>query len=158
MSKNLIGLPVDGSKRVVEHLNKYLANLHVLYTKLHNYHWNVEGQVFFTIHAKLEEIYDGVNEEIDAVAERILMLGERPLASLADYLKVADLKEAPSEGIQGKELIEILLADFQAMINSLREGIETAQEVGDEVTVDMMIGALSNLEKQVWMLDAFLRK
>ena len=51
-----------------------------------------------------------------------------------------------------------MLADFQAMINSLREGIETAQEVGDEVTVDMMIGALSNLEKQVWMLDAFLKK
>lgn len=157
MSKNLVGLPVDGSKKVVEHLNKYLANLHVLYTKLHNYHWNVEGRDFFTIHAKLEEIYDGINEEIDAVAERILMLGERPLASLADYLKVADIKEAPSEGIKSEDLAKILLEDFRTLIDSLREGIKVAQEVGDEVTVDMMIGALSNLEKQVWMLDAFLK-
>ncbi len=157
MSKNLVGLPVDGSKKVVEHLNKYLANLHVLYTKLHNYHWNVEGRGFFTIHAKLEEIYDGINEEIDAVAERILMLGERPLASLADYLKVADIKEAPSEGIKSEDLAKILLEDFRTLIDSLREGIKVAQEVGDEVTVDMMIGALSNLEKQVWMLDAFLK-
>lgn len=157
MSKNLVGLPVDGSKKVVEHLNKYLANLHVLYTKLHNYHWNVEGRGFFTIHAKLEEIYDAINEEIDAVAERILMLGERPLASLADYLKVADIKEAPSEGIKSEDLAKILLEDFRTLIDSLREGIKVAQEVGDEVTVDMMIGALSNLEKQVWMLDAFLK-
>ena len=157
MSKNIVGLPVDGSKRVVEQLNKHLANLHVLYTKLHNYHWNVEGRGFFTIHAKLEELYDGVAEEIDAVAERILMLGERPLASMADYLKYAELEEAPSEAIQSGELDKVLLKDFQTLINNLRAGIEVAQEVGDEVTVDMMIGSLSNLEKSVWMLDAFLK-
>jgi len=157
MSKNLVGLPVDGSKKVAEHLNKYLANLQVLYTKLHNYHWNIEGKGFFTIHAKLEEIYDGVNDEIDAVAERILQLGERPLATLADYLKVAEIKEVPSEGIQSEALIKSLLADFQTLINGLRAGIELAQEVGDEVTADMAIGSLKNLEKYVWMLDAYLK-
>lgn len=157
MSTNIIGLPVEGSKKVVEHLNKYLANLHVLYTKLHNYHWNVEGRGFFTIHAKLEELYDGVAEEIDEVAERILQLGERPLASMADYLKVADLKEAPSVGISSDDLVKAVMEDFKTLVGGLRAGIETAQEIGDEVTVDMMIGSLANLEKQLWMLDAYLK-
>ena len=157
MSTNLIRLPVEGSKKVVEHLNKYLANLHVLYTKLHNYHWNVEGLGFFNIHAKYEELYDGVAEEIDAVAERILQLGERPLASMADYLKVADLKEVPSEGISGVDSVNAVLADFKVLISGLRAGIAAAQEIGDEVTADMMIGSLANLEKQAWMLDAYLR-
>src|SRR5690554_2430031 len=121
MSVNIVGLPVDGSKKVVEHLNKHRANLHVLYTKLHNYHWNVEGRGFFTIHSKLEELYDGVAEEIDAVAERVLMLGERPLASMADYLKVAELKEAPSAAIQGDELAKVLIDDFKTLIGGLRD-------------------------------------
>ena len=97
MSKNLVGLPVDGSKKVVEHLNKYLANLHVLYTKLHNYHWNVEGRGL-AIHAKLEEIYDGI-KLIKRAITGILMLG-RPLASLADYLKVA--AQAPAKALRAK--------------------------------------------------------
>lgn len=157
MSTNIIGLPVEGSKKVAEHLNKYLANLHVLYTKLHNYHWNVEGRGFFTLHAKLEELYDGVAEEIDEVAERVLQLGERPLASLADYLKVAELKEAPSEGIDSEALVKALAEDFKTLITGLRAGIEAAQEIGDEVTVDLMIGSLANLEKQLWMLDAYVK-
>ena len=67
-----IGLTPEATKKVAEHLDQHLADLHVLYAKLHNYHWFVEGSGFFTMHAKLEELYDGVAEEIDAVAERIL--------------------------------------------------------------------------------------
>ena len=60
--------------------------------KLHNLHWNVQGQQFFGIHEKLEEFYDATAEELDAIAERVLTLGHRPFSSMADYLKAAELK------------------------------------------------------------------
>lgn len=154
---NRIGLPNEGTKKVVDHPDQHLANLHVLYTKLHNYHWNVEGKGFFTIHAKLEELYDAVAEEIDEVAERILMLGHRPSASMAEYLKKAQLKEAASVAVDGADAVKQLLADYQTLIANLRAGIESAQEIGDESTADLMIGSLSAYEKTVWMLDAYLK-
>ncbi|NMB01053.1 MAG: DNA starvation/stationary phase protection protein [Firmicutes bacterium] len=152
-----MGLSNEKTKKVAEHLDQHLADLHVLYTKLHNYHWNVEGPEFFTLHAQLEELYDAVAEEIDEVAERILMIGHRPSASLAAYLKKAKLQEAASEPISGKVIVQQLMADYGHLIAGLRAGIETAQEVGDEVSVDLMIGSLSAYEKTVWMLDAYLK-
>lgn len=158
MTKNRIGLPVDGAQKVAESMDTYLANLHVLYTKLHNFHWNIEGPQFFTLHAKLEELYDAVAEEIDEVAERILTIGQRPSASMARYLEKATLQEAASEGITGGQIVESVLADFNSLIDHLRAGIVLAQEAGDEVSADMMIGSLANYEKTVWMLNAFLSK
>ncbi|HHT69511.1 MAG TPA: DNA starvation/stationary phase protection protein [Firmicutes bacterium] len=154
---NRIGLSNEATKKVAEHLDQHLADLHVLYAKLHNYHWNVEGPGFFTLHAKLEEIYDGVAEEIDAVAERILMIGHRPSASLAEYVKKAKLKEADSVAISSKDIAANLLADYGQLVQGLRAGIAAAQEIGDEVSADMMIGSLAEYEKTIWMLDAFLR-
>ncbi len=154
---NRIGLSAEQTKEVAEHLDQHLANLHVLYTKLHNYHWNVEGPEFFTLHAELEKQYDAVAEEIDAVAERILMIGHRPSASLAEYLKKAQLKEAESAPIRGKSVVEELLADYSTLIAGLRAGIKAAQEIGDEATADLMIGSLAAYEKTVWMLQAYLR-
>ncbi|NMB19345.1 MAG: DNA starvation/stationary phase protection protein [Firmicutes bacterium] len=155
MSK--IGLTKEATKKVAEHLDQHLADLHVLYTKLHNYHWFVQGPGFFTLHEKLEGLYDGVAEEIDAVAERILMIGHSPSASLAAYLKKAKLKEADSVGIDSKEIATSLLADFSQLVTGLRAGIAAAQEANDEVSADLMIGSLSEYEKTIWMLEAFLK-
>jgi starvation-inducible DNA-binding protein len=154
---NRIGLSNEGAKKVAEHLDQHLANLHVLYTKLHNYHWNVEGRGFFVIHSKLEELYDAVAEEIDEVAERILMIGHRPSASMAEYLKKAQLKEAESKAVTGEAAIEQILADYQTLIANLRAGVEAAQEIGDEASADLMIGSLAAYEKTVWMLEAYLK-
>lgn len=154
---NRIGLSNEKTKKVAEHLDQHLADLHVLYTKLHNYHWNVEGPEFFTLHAHLEELYDGVAEEIDEVAERILMIGQRPSASLADYLKKAKLKEAASEGVSGQTVVKALLADYGQLIAGLRAGVEAAQDANDEASADLMIGSLAAYEKTVWMLDAYLK-
>jgi starvation-inducible DNA-binding protein len=154
---NRIGLSNEATKKVAEHLDQHLADLHVLYTKLHNYHWNVEGAGFFTLHAKLEELYYAVAEEIDAVAERILMIGHRPTASLAAYLKKANLKEAASAPISSRDLAVDLLADYGTLVAGLRSGLAAAQDAGDEVSVDRMLGSLSEYEKIIWMLDAYLQ-
>ena len=154
---NRIGLSNEATKKVAEHLDQHLADLHVLYAKLHNYHWFVEGPGFFTLHAKLEELYDGVAEEIDEVAERILMIGHRPSASLAAYLKKAKLKEVENVGISRNEIASALLADYGQLVAGLRAGITAAQEANDEVSADLMIGSLAEYEKTMWMLDAFLK-
>ena len=85
--------------KTVEKLNLYLANLNVLYRKVQNYHWNIVGTGFFSVHAKLEEYYDALNEQIDDVAERILSIGGRPLGTLKDYLAVTTIKEAENKEI-----------------------------------------------------------
>lgn len=155
---NRIGLSKKATKKVAEHLDQHLADLHVLYTKLHNYHWNIEGPQFFVIHAQLEELYDAVAEEIDEVAERILMIGQRPSASMSAYLAKANLKEADSVAITGNEVVEELLADYGTLVAGLRSGIEAAQEANDEVSTDLMIGSLEQYEKTMWMLAAYLSK
>lgn len=142
------------SKKLVEYLNVHLSDLHVLYTKLHNYHWNVEGNSFFQLHATLEGLYDGVAEELDSVAERILQLGERPLAKLSDYLQHAQLQEAESKGIQADDLLCVLLSDYEYLVKSLKSGIEIAGEANDPVTEDMLTGMLAGYEKSLWMLRA----
>ncbi len=151
-----IGINEKGKNEIIEGLNIYLANLHVLYTKLHNYHWNVEGKSFFQLHSKLEELYTNYATEIDEVAERILQLGGRPAASMKEYLELAQFQEAPSKKYTGDEVVNALLDDFTKMCKILREGIKLAEQYKDEVTVDMAVGTLANLEKNIWMLKAFL--
>jgi len=155
MSVN-IGLDAKGREEIAKALNKYLANLHVLYTKLHNYHWNIEGRSFFTIHGKLEELYNKAAEEIDEIAERILTLGYRPAASMKEYLELASLKEVSSQAIQGEGIIKALQADFEVLIGELREALRLADEYDDQVTVDMFVGIIANYEKTLWMFRAYL--
>lgn len=152
-----IGIEKKGREEISEALNKYLADLNVLYTKLHNYHWNIEGEGFFTLHEVLEEIYSEMADEIDEVAERVLTLGIRPAASMKEYLELAELKEEESVGIQSRDVVKNVLDDFSILIGKLREGIEIADKYNDEASIDLMVGSLSNLEKRSWMLRAYLR-
>ncbi|EGO65565.1 Dps family protein [Acetonema longum] len=142
---------------VGQSLDKYLANLHILYAKTHNYHWNVEGKQFFTVHAKLEEIYEHIADEIDAIAERILIIGQRPSSSLAAYLKLATLKEADAASVGGEAVVKNLLSDIQALIADLKKDIKAAQDAGDEVTADLLIDSLGYYEKTAWMFGAYLK-
>lgn len=151
-----IGLDIKGSEETSKVLNQYLANLHVLYTKLHNYHWNVEGKSFFQLHAKLEELYNNTAEELDAVAERILTLGFRPAASMKEYLELATLKEVKSEAITGEAIVKDLQKDFETLIVELRTALKIADQNDDQVTVDLFVGSIGNLEKTLWMFRAYL--
>ncbi|WP_052366639.1 Dps family protein [Geomicrobium sp. JCM 19055] len=82
------------AKNMEKELNEQLANLHVLYIKLHNYHWYIKGQHFFSLHEKFEEMYDKVKGHIDEYAEQMLVVQVKPLATMKDYLQVATIDEA----------------------------------------------------------------
>ncbi|MGG6312124.1 Dps family protein [Paenibacillus macerans] len=136
-------------------LNEQVANLNVLYVKLHSYHWYVKGSNFFRLHAKFEELYNEVAEQMDAIAERMLTLKWNPSATLKEYLELAAIQEAA-----GKEeptaMVQHLLEDLATLSESYHEGIELADKAGDDATADLLTGYVGSLEKHMWMLRAYL--
>ncbi|MGM1048206.1 starvation-inducible DNA-binding protein [Paenibacillus uliginis N3/975] len=138
-------------------LNTQLANWSLLGVKLHNYHWFVKGPQFFTLHAKFEELYNTAAGYVDEIAERMLAIGGKPAATMAEYLKLATIEEASGE-TSAEQMVERLVADFQVIVEGLKAGIESAGEQGDDPTADLMTGMMTEVEKQNWMLSAFLGK
>ena len=155
MSKNYIGLDNKKVEGIVKSLNDYLANLNLLYVKIHNLHWNVQGHSFFQLHTVFEGYYEGVAKSLDEVAERILTLGARPYASMKEYLENATLKELESKGLSGDEAIDVLEGDFLAMLKDSRELLSTAEDAKDQGTVDLMAGLISEYEKSLWMIKSY---
>lgn len=140
----------------VDKLNTYLANLTVLFTKQHNLHWYVTGEIFFVLHAKIEEFYDETATHIDDVAERILQLNGEPFASLKDALAAATVKEIPAKHVGGKEAMTIIAEDFKIMLEDAKEIIALASEANDEGTADMFVGYTQGYEKSLWLIKQYL--
>jgi starvation-inducible DNA-binding protein len=136
-------------------MNKLLANYHIYYQKMRNFHWNVSGQDFFELHEKFEEIYTMVNENIDEIAERIRVLGQTPLSKLEQYLDIADIKEV-SSNLEAKSMVFETIQDFQTLLSFMVEVSDAASSIGDVGTVDMINGYIKQLETNYWMLAAWL--
>ena len=145
----------QNNNQVVEVLNKQLANWNVLFVKLHNYHWYVKGDQFFTLHEKFEEFYTEAATYVDDIAERILTIQGAPLATMKEYLAVSSIQEATGKE-NAKEMVASVKSDFETVIAELAHGMDVAQEAGDEASSDMLLGIKGTLEKQVWMLRAYL--
>ena len=143
--------------KTIEKLNLYLANLNVLYRKVQNYHWNIVGADFFTVHEKLEEYYDAINKQIDDVAERILSIGGRPLGTLKDYLEVTTIKEVENKEISIPEAVADVKKEFEAMLKLAKEVKEAADEENDYGTSALTDEYISTYEKDLWMLNAYLK-
>ncbi|MFC3749174.1 Dps family protein [Paenibacillus sp. GCM10012306] len=136
-------------------LNREVANLNVLYVKLHNYHWYVKGEQFFSLHVKFEELYDDITLKMDEVAERLLSIKGRPAATLKEYLELATIQEATGKE-DTRAMLQSLIEDFATVAEELTEGIELAEQGNDQPTADLFIKIRSDLEKQQWMLRSFL--
>ena len=154
---NYLGLDVDKTKKTVSELNILLADYHLYYQKLRNFHWNVIGKNFFDLHEKFEELYDDAKLKVDEIAERILTLRYQPTSNLSEYLQSSNLKESPSD-ITDKKMIEILLEDHGAILKQMRKVIDTADAADDEGTIDLIGAYIRELEKTSWMLDAWKMK
>lgn len=138
---------------LLKDLNVFLADLNVLYRKIQNYHWNIKGPRFYVMHAKLEEYYNGINIQIDEVAEKMLMLGGQPLATMKDYLAITNITEAANEKIECTTVIANVLKDFDHMItlaSKLKSSADSASCYLISAYMDSVIGEYS---KAVWMLN-----
>ncbi|UPK45802.1 MULTISPECIES: Dps family protein [Paenibacillus] len=143
------------AKSVEQVLNRQVANLNVLYVKIHNYHWYVKGPNFFTLHVKFEEFYNEVTVQMDEIAERILTLKGSPAATMKEYLELSSIQEAAG-GEDANTMVQNLIEDFATLSNEYQEGIEAAEAAEDQPTSDMLTGFKADLEKHMWMLRSFL--
>lgn len=138
---------------MIEKLNKLLSDLNVFYRKLQNYHWNVKGHDFFTIHAKLEEYYNEVNEQIDEIAEHILILNGQPLGTMKDYINTSDIEEAKNEKITSQEIFTEVIKDLEKLLEDVKQIKKCADENEDYPTSSLMDEYIENYGKKLWMLN-----
>lgn len=137
-------------------LNEAVGNLILFYVKLHNYHWFVKGNQFYRLHNLFEEMYDEITETYDVIAERMLMLNMKPVATLKDSLAVATLKEATGNETT-KEMIQQVLNDYKQLDASFKELLVLAEEANDDVTQDIMTSNRAVFQKHIWMLSELLK-
>ncbi|MBZ9786664.1 DNA starvation/stationary phase protection protein [Psychroflexus sp. CAK57W] len=152
-----LNLDTSKTKDTVRELNVLLADYHLYYQKLRNFHWNIIGQNFFDLHIQFEDMYNDAKVKIDEIAERILTLRFQPESNFTDYLKISNLKEASSD-IEDFKMIKILLKDHGEIISQMRKVVEIADKNGDEGTIDLVGAYIRELEKTSWMLDAWIMK
>jgi starvation-inducible DNA-binding protein len=154
-----IGLPEKSRTAIVKILQALLADEFVLYVKTRDAHWNVTGPHFNHLHAFFEEQYDGIEEHIDEVAERIRQLGGHAPGSMAEYLKLARLKEGSGKVSAAQDFLAALLSDQEAIIRQLRSDVDTVgNKLGDAGTNDFLTGLMEDHEKMAWMLRASLKE
>ena len=152
-----LGLDEKKTSNTVQELNVLLADYHLYYQKLRNYHWNVIGKNFFDLHEKFEELYDDAKVKIDEIAERILTLRYQPTSNLSEYLEQSNLKESKSD-LSDSQMIKNLLDDHGTILKQMRKVVEVAEKGGDEGTIDLIGAYIRELEKTSWMLDAWKMK
>jgi starvation-inducible DNA-binding protein len=154
-----IGLPGQSREDIGRMLNLLLADQHVLYIKTRNYHWNVVGPHFHSLHEFLEDQYEALAEEIDEVAERVRQLGVQATATMSEFVDRARLREEPGTVPDSVTMIRNLLHDHESVIVQLRKDIDRcADELNDQGTADLLTGIMEKHEKQAWMLRAHLEE
>jgi starvation-inducible DNA-binding protein len=157
--KPSIGISDGNRQAVVKILNTLLADEYLLYTKTRNYHWNVVGPQFNDLHKFFEAQYEELDDVVDDVAERSRALGGNAVATLVEFAQVARLKEHPGQYPAADAMLANLLADHEAVIQSLRSDLATAMDKhADAGTSDFLTGLMEKHEKMAWMLRAFLEK
>jgi starvation-inducible DNA-binding protein len=154
---NYIGLDKDGAQGLCTKLNTLLAAYQLHYQNLRGLHWNIQGNAFFELHLKYEELYTRTQVIIDDLAERILTLGGHPLHTFTDYLHASSLKELPTT-TEGHVGMEYLLESHKELLVLEREILDLAGKVGDEGTNSLMSDLIREKEKNSWMFRAWLTK
>lgn len=152
---NVNSQSVDSTVELHRALNKQVADWSVLYIKLHNYHWYVKGTHFFALHAKFEELYNAATQRMDEIAERLLTIGGAPAASMREHLELTSVSEANGSE-KAEEMVAALIHDFRAQASELEKAIQIAGALEDKVTEDMLIGMKTDVEKDAWMLEAYM--
>lgn len=150
-----IGIDEEQRKAIAHGLSVLLADTYTLYLKTHNYHWNVTGPMFQTLHTLFETQYTELAIAVDDIAERIRALGEFAPGSYKEYAKLTNLKEA--DGIPAAEdMIKDLVKGQEAIAKTARSIVPVADGASDEVTLDLLTQRMTVHEKNAWMLRSLI--
>ncbi|QOY93473.1 DNA starvation/stationary phase protection protein [Massilia sp. UMI-21] len=151
------GISNEDRAKIVESLSTVLADAYMLYLKTHNFHWNVTGPMFSTLHVMFEEQYTEQWNALDDIAERIRALGHFAPATSKRYAELSNIKEEP-DVLSAKEMIRQLVEGNEILVRTMRAGVKVADDLDDFPTADMLTTRMEVHEKNAWMLRSFLEQ
>jgi starvation-inducible DNA-binding protein len=150
-----IGLNKKDSENLVRDLNSLLANFQVYYQNLRGIHWNIKGKNFFDLHNKFEELYTDSQLKIDVIAERILTLQGSPLHTFEDYTALSKVNVGKNIS-NDEKAVELVVNSLSTLLEIEREILAFSDEKNDEGTNALMSEFISEQEKTIWMMNAWL--
>ena len=150
-----IGISTENRQWIAEGLSRLLADSYTLYLKTHNYHWNVEGPLFNTLHLMFEGHYTELATAVDEIAERIRALGVKAPGSYAAFADLTSIHEATGEE-SAEEMIRELVRGQEAVVRTAREAFKAADAASDEPSADLLTQRMQIHEKNAWMLRSML--
>jgi len=150
-----IGISEKDRESITQGLSKLLADSYTLYLKTHNFHWNVKGPMFQTLHVMFEAQYTELALAVDLIAERIRTLGFPAPGSYREFGKLTSIKEA--DGVPAaRDMIQQLTEGQEAVVRTARELLPTAEKCNDQPTLDLLTQRMQVHEKTAWMLRTLL--
>ncbi len=148
-------LPEDAKQDCGAAVSRVLADTFVLYLKTHNFHWNVEGPKFRSLHELFEEQYTALWKSLDDIAERIRALGVHAPGTRSAFDRLARVHDSESVAAADDMLREIA-ADHETVASTIRSALTTVQQAGDEASAGLLGDRLAYHEKQLWMMKSML--
>ena len=154
-----IGIDAGDRKKIAQHLSTYLADAFTLYLKTHNFHWNITGPMFNTLHQMFEMQYTEQWNALDDVAERMRALGFNAPGSYGEFTRLTSVKEEPglSEAPDWREMVRQLVVANETVCRTARKALDVADDADDDPTVDLLTQRLQTHEKYAWMLRSLLQ-
>lgn len=155
MKLNSLGLDSEKTGKIIEDLNNLLANFQTYYQNLRGIHWNIRGKRFFDLHVKFEELYNDTQLKIDMIAERVLTLGGTPLHTFNDYIKASKVPVGKNVS-EDEKAVQLVVNSLSQLLKIERGILEKSDEAQDEGTNAMMSDFITEQEKTIWMMKAWL--
>ena len=152
-----IGIDKKDRKAIADGLSRLLADSYTLYLKTHNFHWNVEGPMFNTLHLMFEQQYTELALAVDLIAERIRALGHPAPGTYGAFVKLSSIKEDSGQP-KAEDMIRLLVDGQEAVVRTARKIFPVVDKVGDEPTADLLTQRMQVHEKNAWMLRSLLAK
>lgn len=150
-----IGIEESDRKNIAEGLSRLLADTYTLYLQTHNFHWNVTGPMFQTLHLMFESQYTELALAVDLIAERIRALGFPAPGTYAEFVELSSIKE--ERGVpRAEKMIEILVQGQEAIVRTARSIFDVVEHVRDEPSADLLTQRMQTHEKTAWMLRSLL--
>jgi len=150
-----IGINKNDREQIAKGLSKLLADSYTLYLKTHNYHWNVTGPQFNTLHVMFEGQYTELATAVDEIAERIRALGIKAPGSYSDFAQLTKVEEGTGDE-SAEEMIRQLVLGQETVVRTAREAFPLAEAANDEPTADLLTQRMQIHEKNAWMLRSML--
>ena len=152
-----IGIDEENRKQITDGLSRLLADTYTLYLKTHNFHWNVTGPMFQTLHLLFETQYTELAIAVDLIAERIRALGYPAPGTYSDFVKLSSIAE--NSGVpKATDMIRLLVEGQEAVVRTARSIFPVVEQVNDEPTADLLTQRMQIHEKNAWMLRSLLEE